>query len=489
MTIAVIAAYLGLVLAIGAVSHRFLRRTGEDYFVATRSIGPFILLMSLFGTHMTAFSLLGASGEAYHRGIGVFALMASSSALVVPLVFHFVGTRLWALGKRHGYLTQLQFFRDRWGSDRLGLLLFAVLLALLLPYLLIGVKGAGITLAQITDGQVPEAAGSFLICLVVLSYVASGGLRGTAWANTFQTLVFMTLGAVAVVTIIGNSGGLAAAMERVAAARPELLVRGAAVRPLELLSYTAIPLSVGMFPHIFMHWLTARSAAAFRLPVVAYPLCVAVVWLPSVLLGVIGAADVPGLEGPAANAVLIRMIGLHAPKVLAGLLAAGVIAAVMSSLDSQILSLSGLFTEDILRHHRLHDKMSERRQVRAGRLWVAALLALVFVLSQVVDRSIFRLGVWSFTGFAGLFPLAVAALYWRRSTLAGAYASIVATMSLWVFFVIRSWNEPGYSVGGTGLMPVVVILAGSVVGLVVVSWLTTPPESERLGRFFPSRPF
>ncbi len=61
MTIAVIAVYLALVLAIGVFSQRFLRRTGEDYFVATRTIGPFILLMSLFGTHMTAFSLLGAS--------------------------------------------------------------------------------------------------------------------------------------------------------------------------------------------------------------------------------------------------------------------------------------------------------------------------------------------------------------------------------------------------------------------------------------------
>jgi SSS family solute:Na+ symporter len=376
MTIAVIAAYLTLVVGIGVFSQRFLRRTGEDYFVATRTIGPFVLLMSLFGTHMTAFSLLGASGEAYHRGIGVFALMASSSALVVPLVFHFIGTRLWALGKRHGYLTQIQFFRDRWGSDGLGLLLLGVLLALLLPYLLIGVKGAGITLAQITDGQVPQAIGSLLICGVVLVYVTSGGLRGTAWANTFQTLVFMILGAVAVFTIVGNSGGLAAAMQRVAAERPELLVRGGAIRPLELLSYTAIPLSVGMFPHIFMHWLTARSAATFRLPILAYPLCVAIVWLPSVMLGIIGAADVPGLEGPAANVVLIRMIGLHAPKILAGLLAAGVIAAVMSSLDSQILSLSGLFTEDILRHYGHHDQMSERHQVRAGRLWVAALLGL-----------------------------------------------------------------------------------------------------------------
>lgn len=85
--IVVIFAYLGLVLIVGTVSHRFFRGTSEDYFVASRAIGPFVLLMSLFGTNMTAFSILGASGEAYHRGIGVFALMASSTALVAPCVF------------------------------------------------------------------------------------------------------------------------------------------------------------------------------------------------------------------------------------------------------------------------------------------------------------------------------------------------------------------------------------------------------------------
>ena len=74
MTLAIIFAYLALVLLIGGWSHRFFRGTGEDYFVASRSLGPFLLLMSLFGTNMTAFAILGASGEAYHRGIGVFAL-------------------------------------------------------------------------------------------------------------------------------------------------------------------------------------------------------------------------------------------------------------------------------------------------------------------------------------------------------------------------------------------------------------------------------
>ena len=114
MTIAILVAYLALVLLIGLFSHRFFRGTSEDWFVAARTIGPFILLISLFGAHMTSFSLLGASGEAYLEGIGVFALMASSSALVVPAVFFFIGTRVWALGKRRGYLTPVQLFRERW---------------------------------------------------------------------------------------------------------------------------------------------------------------------------------------------------------------------------------------------------------------------------------------------------------------------------------------------------------------------------------------
>lgn len=482
-TVAVIAGYLVVVLLIGAFSHRLFRGTGEDYFVATRTIGPFILLMSLFGTHMTSFALLGASGEAYHRGIGVFALMASSSALVVPATIYLLGPRLWALGKRHGYLTQVQFFRDRWGSDALAVVLFCVLVALLIPYLVIGVKGGGITLHQITGGDMPEWVGSLAMCVVVIGYVTLGGLRGTAWANTFQTLVFMTLGAITFAVIVSRLGGIGAAFARVAEVEPELLVRGERIGRLELLSYTAIPLSVGMFPHMFMHWLTARSRASFRLPVVAYPICIAIVWIPSVALGVFGATEIPGLEGPAANSILVRMIALHAPGVLAGLLAAGVFAAVMSSLDSQALSVSTLFTHDVARRYAPRG-MSDRAQIVAGRWFVAAVLALCLLLALTVDRSIFKLGVWSFSGFAALTPIAFAALYWRRSTAAGALASVSTVIVLWIYFFYRGWSAPGYTVFDSGLMPVAVMLVAAAAAMVVGSLLSRPPSAERLERFF-----
>ena len=485
MTLAVIFAYLAAVLLIGVWSNRRLSATGEDFFVAGRTIGPFVLLMTLFGTHMTSFALLGASAESYRVGIGVFALMASSSALMAPIVFFFVGTRVWAVGRRLGLLTQVQFVRERWGSDGIGLLLFVVLVLLLLPYLLIGVMGGGVVLGQITDGAAPSWLGSLLVSAVVIGYVTSGGLRGTAWVNTFQTAMFMLLGAVTAILIVTRLGGVGAALDQVAATRPDLLVRGEAIHPLRLLSYTLIPLSVGTFPHIFAHWLSAKQASTFKAPVVLYPVCIAAVWIPSVLLGLFGNIDLPGLEGPESNAVLVRMIALYAPEVLAGLLGAGVFAAIMSSLDSQSLSLGTMFTQDVVRHYRLGGELSEARQVLVGRLFVVGVVTTVFLLSLVAERSIFALSVWSFTGFASLLPVVVAALYWRRSTATGAGAAILTVIALWTWFFARGIGDADYSVGGTGIMPVAVVFAGSVVAMIVGSLLTSPPAPERVRRFIP----
>jgi len=484
MTSGILFAYLLLVLIIGAFSHRLFKGTGEDYFLATRTIGPFVLLMSLFGTHMTAFSLLGASGEAYHQGIGVFSIMASSSALVTPCVIYFLGPRLWRLGKKHGYVTQIQFFRDRWNSDTVGILLFVSLVGLLFPYLLIGVMGGGITLAGISQGQIPEWAGGLLVCSVVLIYVTYGGLRGTAWANTFQTLVFMSLGVIAFVLIVRSLGGFSYTMQRVVENRPDLLVRGERIQPLFQLSYTLIPLSAAMFPHLFMHWLSARDEKAFRIPVIFYPICIAVVWLPSVLLGVFGTIEIPGLQGSEANSIMVRMILGHAPEVLTGLLGAGVLAAVMSSLDSQVLAVGTMFTQDIVKHFGFHDRMRESGQVLAGRLFVVLILITVYLLSLVSNHSIFRLGIWSFTGFASLCPVVVAAVFWKRSTKFGAMASILTATLLWVYFFF-SYEDQSQTVGSTGILPVVLILGASALAMVIGSLVTNAPDQTHLLKFFP----
>src|ERR1700689_1685115 len=142
----VIAIYLAIVLYIGIFAFRKGRATGEDFFLASRSIGSIVFFLSLFATNMTAFAILGSSGMAYRQGIGIYGLMASSSALVIPLTIFFIGTRLWALGKRFGHQTQVQFFRARWECDAIGTLIFLLSAAMLVPYMIISIMGGGTVL-------------------------------------------------------------------------------------------------------------------------------------------------------------------------------------------------------------------------------------------------------------------------------------------------------------------------------------------------------
>ena len=173
----------------------------EDYFLAGRSLGPAVFLLSLFGANMTAFSILGASGHAFANGIVTYGLMASSSALIIPLSLFVIGTRLWALGKRHGFMTPVQMFRDRWECGHIGTVIFAVQAVLLVPYIVIAVMGGGTTLRAVSGGLVPFWLGGAVVSLVVMGYVFFGGMRGTAWVNTFQTVLFLSFGAIAVAVI------------------------------------------------------------------------------------------------------------------------------------------------------------------------------------------------------------------------------------------------------------------------------------------------
>jgi len=506
----IITGYLVLLLGLGALAARMSRGTSRDFLLASHSIGPVLLLMSLFGTTMTAFALVGSTGKSYQLGIGVYGLMASSSGIVHSLCFFVIGVKLWKLGQKHGYTTQVEYFRDRLGSHAFGYLLFPVLVGLVIPYLLMGVLGAGAVINGVTQGTfeelfesadhgVPSWLGSLVICLVVLGYVFTGGMRGTAWANTFQTTVFMVLGVVTFVVIAREIGGgdsflesLQGATARVLESHPEKLVMKP--HPLFFLSFLLIPLSAGMFPHLFQHWLTARSASAFKLPVIVHPLFILIVWVPCVMVGAWAtAAVVDGQQVFATppnnvNTVLPIMVAKVAGPVLSGLLSAGILAAVMSSLDSQFLCLGTMFTNDIVLARRDEDHaVDDARVVQLARWFIVAIVAVTYLLSLGTPAAIFDLGLWCFAGFSGLVPLVVAALYWRRLTKCGATASVVAMVVTWLalFFGDMGGYPPDPRYKFLEMLPVAAIVIVPTLVLVVVSLLTRPPDDSVLARFFP----
>jgi SSS family solute:Na+ symporter len=495
----IICGYLTLLLALGLVSNRFFRGTSRDYFVASHSIGPFMLLMSIFGTTMTAFALVGSTGKAFTTGIGVYGMMASWSGLIHCACFFFVGLKLWAIGKRYGYVTQVQFFRERFASPALGYVLFPALVLLLIPYLLIGVLGAGSVMKGLTAGTFvevfPETGGAIppwltglVVCSVVLTYVFWGGVRGAVWANTFQTLVFLTTAVAAFIMISRALGGLGAATRQTLATAPELLTRAGQIGHLEFFTYFLIPLSAGMFPHLFQHWLTARSARTFRLTLVGHPICMLILWVPCILIGVWAAGA--GLQVAHPNHVLGAMVGeLVHNEILTGLLIAGILAAIMSSLDSQFVCLGTMFTEDIVVHHFGQDRFTERQHVWLARTFIVTIVAVTYALSFFPPPHIFDLGIWCFSGFASLFPIAVAAVYWKRVTAPGAIAAVLVTAATWLILFTRNIALKQAGVGDEalilGMLPVAIIFTASVITLVIVSLLTRPPSRDTIRKFFP----
>lgn len=534
----VVFAYLAVVLYIGIFAFRRSRAKSdaEDYFLAGRSLGPTVFLLSLFGTNMTAFSILGASGHAFANGIVTFGLMASSSALIIPVCLFLIGTRLWALGKRHRFMTPVQMFRDRWECRHIGTVIFAVQAVLLVPYIIIAVMGGGTVLRAITNGFVPYWLGGAIVSSVVMSYVFLGGMRGTAWVNALQTTLFLLFGTIAVVVIGAGMGGFREAMEAMLSspATAPLLTRER-VSPLYFFSYTFIPLSSIAFPHICIFCLTARSVKHFRKTVILYPICMLAIWLPSVFLGVVAnqARALPAIEAKlqartllatqsatlapeeraellaqaSGDDVILRLVEGYAPLWLASLLGAAVMAAVMAS-DSQILALSTMFTEDIFTFYQGTVRLPPQRgsrvggpgfghatQVLTGRIFVVLVTVVAYVIALRIPQSIFDVATqYAFAGYAALVPLLVAALFWKNSTRWGALASTLWTAAAVAGVAVCQtlipppppgsevvvWAMNGVNVitrgaAGTfvlGLLPVVPMTLISALLMIVVSLIT-----------------
>ena len=438
----------------------------------------------------------------------------------------------------------------------------------IIPYLLIGIISAG-KFMQGTADITPWKTG-LVICSVVLTYVFLGGVRSAAWANTFQTLVFMLTGVVAFAMIAKAVAAktdegpgtflqnVKRSTEYVEEHKPARLARGihpatlaeyqeyetslgkyeeyeslkdtwgalvqdmggeelaatvmdkpepvekpefmASPKPsmtkLLWITYLFIPLSIGMFPHVFQHWLTAKSAKTFRLAIVAHPICIAVVWLPCVIIGTwaaglyaAGELSVLG-ESPNPSAVLGAVVGeLVQNPWLTGLLMIGVLAAIMSSLDSQFACLGTMFTNDIILPWKGKDYFSDADTVKIARYFVVGVVVVAYLLSLALMKtaSVFNLGMWCFSGFSALFPIVFAALYWKRATAVGAYACIAVTTVLWILW----FHESGYGANKgfivLGMLPMAPLTIASALALIIGSLVSRAPEERQINKFFPNK--
>jgi SSS family solute:Na+ symporter len=151
------------------------------------------------------------------------------------------------------------------------------------------------------------------------------------------------------------------------------------------------------------------------------------------------------------------------------------------------MCIGTMFTNDIVLPLFGHHPLTDRQKLWTGRGFVLAVVIITWLLSLAEPRKVFELGVWCFSGFGSLFPLVVAAVYWRRATKAGAIACVLTTAVTWWLLFMRADFGKAHEDEALvwGMMPVAVIFAASALAMTMVSLMTRPPSEATVRKFIP----
>ncbi|MBU1049995.1 sodium:solute symporter family protein [Candidatus Bipolaricaulota bacterium] len=475
--VAVVVGYFLVLLVIGWAARRRSQPGLTDYFVASRSTRSIVLFLTMAATNFSAFTVFGFAGAGWESGYAFYPVMAFGTGFMA-LAFALIGEPIQRLGKIHGLITPSELLYHITGSPTLRLLFFVVMTVFTLPYLAMQPMAAGYALQSLLG--IPYFAGAALITAIMLMYTFLGGFRGVSWTDTFQGGMMMTLLLVAVIMIAKPFGGLSAANHAVAVDYPALFARpgmGGLYSPGVWFGYMALWLLCDpMFPQLFQRFYAARDSRALTTTMTLYPLLTGFLFLLPVTIGVLGRLSYPQLPvGASADQILPLMLAQHVPPVIEALVLTAALAALMSTLDSQLLTLSSMFTRDVV------GPIQRQLARRAGRdvslstsdevpAWVGksfvVVLALVGLGIAIHPPASFRiLATQTFTGLAVLFPTVVAALYWKRMTAAAAISSILVGEGL----VVAYYYKLLPTFGTLSVIPIV--LASSIV-LVLVSLIS-----------------
>ncbi|OGS43003.1 MAG: hypothetical protein A3K76_01175 [Euryarchaeota archaeon RBG_13_57_23] len=478
LSVGLFAVYLASLLAIGVYAWRRSKRTSEDYFVASRSIGPIVLFLSLAATNFSAFTFFGFAGAAYKFGLAYYGIMAFGTGFMA-LSFYFIGKKVWYLGKKNGYITPPELIGDRFKSDALRTLFLIVMVVFTLPYLATQAIGGGIAINQLTEGEVSYEMGAVVVTVVILLYVTIGGMRADAYTDVLQGVLMIVTMLAAVGIVSSGLGGFTTANERLATEWPDLVSRPGGAdffTPQVWISYMALWIMCDpMFPQLFQRFYSARDEKSIKFSMVLYAPITAILFLCPVLLGAWGRLEFPGLTGKEPDNILPMMVDAFAPSWVLGIMLSGAFAALMSTADSQLLVMSSMLTRDVYRKW-LKKEASQKHEFVVGKLLVVVLALLSLGLALTSVETLFEtLTKTTFTGLAVLFPTVIAALYWSRATKWGCIASIAAGELIYAGFYYEIL--PSSLTGG--FLPVIPVVLVAVAALVLVS-LAAPKRTAEL---------
>lgn len=473
-TLASLAIYFVLMLAIGVYAWRKTRADSAGYLLAGRGLGPAVTALSAGASDMSGWLLLGLPGALYVGGL-VEAWIAIGLTIGAAANWIIVAPRLREQTERLGNaLTIPQFLANRFPES--GTLLRVtsaiIIVAFFTVYTASGMVGGGKLFATAFAGSLPVTGlsdymlGIVITAGIVIAYTMIGGFLAVSLTDFVQGMIMMAaLVVMPLVILFGTEGGAPLA----AVPQEGFLSLTDGATAIGIIS--AVTWGLGYFgqPHIIV-----RFMAIDRVENVPRAGIIGMSWMVISLTGAVAVglagrayAEANGLVVNDPETIFIILAQLLFHPAVTGFLYAALLAAIMSTISSQLLVSSSSLTEDFYRLFLRRDA-SEREAVNIGRLSVALVAAAAMVIAADPDSEVLGLVANAWAGFGAAFgPLILLALTWQGMTGAGAVAGLVTGAGVVAGWITLGWNTS--FMGGPGLYEIVPGFAAALVAIILFS--------------------
>ncbi len=484
MTSQLLAFILYFVVVLGIGVFFMLRSKGageEEYFLGGRSMGPWVTAMSAQASDMSGWLLMGFPGSILAFGMGQV-WIGIGLALGTIANWIFVAKRLRNFSKAaNDSITLPQYLTNRFAatSPVLQIICAIVFLVFFTVYVASSfVAGATVLTSVVPQFEGKESLALLVFALIIIAYTFSGGFKAVCWTDFFQGLM-MLVALMAVPIVILMTKELNAEALNFIGTDGVMNTFGTNpfdAAPQDIISGLAWGLGYFGMPHILVRFMSIRKASMIKTSST-----VAIIWVilslgAAIAIAIMGRMLVGAelvAQGKQAN-IFIVLVGDLFPGFIAGLLLSAIVAAAMSTADSQLLVASSSFTSDIYKPV-FRKNASDKEILWMGRLVVILVSVVAYFIASSKGsgaQAIMSMVENAWGGFGAAFgPVIILSLFWKRTSYKGAIAGVVCgavTDVLWLIFLTKS----------TGIYE---ILPGFIVGLiacVVVSLIDKAPGEE-----------
>jgi sodium/pantothenate symporter len=407
----------------------------EDYFIGGRSMGGFVLAMTIIASYTSASSFVGGPGVAYRLGLS-WVLLAMIQVPATFLTLGVLGKRFAIMARKTNAVTLTDFLRARYQSDAVVILCSVSLLVFFMAAMLAQFIG-GARLFQAVTGY-PYIVGLALFGVSVVLYTAVGGFRAVVLTDAIQGVVMMVAAVVVLCAVVHAGGGMERCIAALRDIDPGLITptgpAEAVPQPFMLSFWILVGLGVLGLPQTTHRCMAYRDSRAMHDAMIIGTLIIGFMILCAHLSGALGRAVIPGL--PAGDlAMPTLMVELLSPF-WAGVFIAGPLAAIMSTVDSMLLLASAAIVKDLYVHYGLGGDASRLTSAgvkRKSLMSTAAIGVVVFVAAIQPPDLLVWINLFAFGGLEAVFLWPVVLwLYWKKANAAGAMASIVVGVGSFV---------------------------------------------------------